>query len=388
MPQPSPQPSPQPGPGRSPGRTPTMPRPDQTRPEQFPTFDRPIFISGKVLLDDGTPPPEPVAIERVCHGQPRTEGYTDTKGRFSFQLGNNLAVMQDASIGNSDQDLFGAGGGRSSRPLGGVGGRPITERDLMGCELRAVLPGYRSEPISLAGRRTLDNPDVGVILLKRIANVEGLTVSLTSAMAPKDAKKAYEKGLKEATKKKWANARVQFEKAVEVYPKYAAAWFELGRVYEQEQNAEEARKAYSQALSADDKFVKPYMRLMEMAAREQKWEEVAKTSDKVLQLNPYDFPGAYFYNAVANLSLRNYDEAEKSAREAAKLDPKNSFPKIRHVLGIILANKNQYEAAAENLRLYLQYAPQAADGDVVRKQLAELDRLIGAKPAPVAQPQQ
>src|SRR5262249_57564148 len=56
---------------------------------QFPEMQRPIFLSGKVMLDDGTPPPETVVIERICNGNPRPEAYTDSKGRFSFQLPNN-----------------------------------------------------------------------------------------------------------------------------------------------------------------------------------------------------------------------------------------------------------------------------------------------------------
>ena len=49
---------------------------------------QPIFISGRVLLDGGMAPPEPVLIERVCNGMSRREGYTDGKGHFEFQLGH------------------------------------------------------------------------------------------------------------------------------------------------------------------------------------------------------------------------------------------------------------------------------------------------------------
>src|SRR5690348_15733346 len=40
-----------------------------------------LYISGAVVMQDGTPPPEPVAIERVCGGAAHKEGYTDSKGR-------------------------------------------------------------------------------------------------------------------------------------------------------------------------------------------------------------------------------------------------------------------------------------------------------------------
>jgi hypothetical protein len=42
--------------------------------QQFPDMmQRPIFLSGKVIMEDGTPPPDSVVIERVCNGMPRPE---------------------------------------------------------------------------------------------------------------------------------------------------------------------------------------------------------------------------------------------------------------------------------------------------------------------------
>src|SRR5882724_2385947 len=118
---------------------------------RFPDQQRPIFISGKVMLDDGNPPGDSVVIERVCNGNPRAEGYTDSKGRFSFQLGQNQGVMQDASMGSAGVGGIGGYGTQggtfgNDRTGGGFGGASrgggFSERDLMGCEIRAALPGF------------------------------------------------------------------------------------------------------------------------------------------------------------------------------------------------------------------------------------------------------
>jgi tetratricopeptide (TPR) repeat protein len=245
--------------------------------------------------------------------------------------------------------------------------------------LRESLPGFRSESVNLATRRAMDNPDVGTIILKRLANVEGLTISATSALAPKEARKAFDKGRDISKKKKWPEAEKEFQKAVSLYPKYAVAWYELGRIYQQQENWEQARKAYSEALTADGKYVSPYMQMALLSARENNWQDVADTTDRVLKLNPFDFPQAYFYNAVAHLNLNHLDAAEKSAREAIKLDPQHRMPKVQHVLGIILARKEDYSGAAENMRAYLQFAPNANDTDVVKKQLAEVEKFSSAR---------
>src|ERR1700676_3729986 len=70
-------------PGTTPGgataRTPTTP----TLPGRTPTnssidLNRGIFLSGRVMMDDGTAPPEPVRIERLCSGgAARAELYTE-----------------------------------------------------------------------------------------------------------------------------------------------------------------------------------------------------------------------------------------------------------------------------------------------------------------------
>jgi len=347
-------------------------------------MQRPLFLSGRVMMEDGTPPPDSVVIERVCNGIPRPEAYTDSRGRFSFQLGQNTAMMADASFG-SVVDPLDMGRGQSSSAFGRTG-RGVSERDLMGCELRASLPGYRSNIVSLAGRRVMDNPDVGTIVLRRLGNVEGTTISMTSLQAPKEAKRAYEKGQEALRRKKWEEAQAQFEKAVQGYPNYAVAWFELGMLYERQKRLEQARQAYGEALRADGKFIKPHLQLAQLAAQERKWQEAADTTERILRLNPFDFPSAYFYHSVANLNLRNLDDAEKSAREALKLDPQHRIPKLEHLLGVILANKADYAGAAEHLKNYIERAPEASDIDTVRKQLVEIEKLLAGRAA--AQPPQ
>ena len=373
-----PTPSPMPGPGRDPGGRFPDPTQQQRQPQQtFPEMQRPIFISGKVVTEDGTPPPEQVIIERVCNGQPRPEGYTDSKGRFSIQLGQNSHMMMDASVGAASDNF--PGSNNSPGGFGGIGGRGsgISERDLMGCELRAVLAGYRSEPVHLGGRRMMDNPDVGTIVLRRLGNVEGLTYSATSMMAPKDAKKAYEKGMDRVKNKKPADAQKEFEKAVALYPKYAAAWFELGAIHQAQNRPAEARKAYEQSLAADSKYTKPYLNMALLSAAENNWQEVADTTERLVRLNPVDYPNAFFYNSVANYNLQKFEAAEKSAAEAVKLDTNHRLPKAQHLLGVLQAMRNNLSGAAENMKAYLKYAPQANDAENVKKQLAEIEKQLG-----------
>ena len=63
-----------------------------------PTQPPSIFLTGRVRLEDGTPPPQSVRIERVCGTATHTEGFTDRKGDFAIQIGSaENASYQDAS---------------------------------------------------------------------------------------------------------------------------------------------------------------------------------------------------------------------------------------------------------------------------------------------------
>src|SRR5580765_8949837 len=106
-------------PGRTTTPTRTPPTPDVSA--------QPMFISGKVMLEGGGTLLEPVAIERICGGVTRREGYSDSKGQFEFQLGLNLG-FQDASENDSRLTP-----GTVSRPGVSSTRRPL---DLTGCEFR------------------------------------------------------------------------------------------------------------------------------------------------------------------------------------------------------------------------------------------------------------
>jgi tetratricopeptide (TPR) repeat protein len=326
-----------------------------------------LFVSGKVVLSDGAPLPEPVKIERACTGTNRLEAHTDLKGRFSFQVGR-------------PQELADA----SDQTLGGVS-RSSRNRTLMDCELRFSLPGFRTETVSLSGDRPLDNPDLGTIILRRIANVEGMTVSATSSLAPKDAKKAYEKGMEAEGKKNAAEARKDFAKAVDLYPRYAAAWYELGKLNEEENQFDEARKSYDQAVVADAKYIPPHERLAWIALRDAKWRELAEHSDTILRLDPIDYPDAYYLSGVGNFQLGNLDAAEKSAREAMTHDAAHMNPRAPYLLGIILAQRHDFAASAPLLRAFLEKNPDVPDAATIRQQLASIEEAAKSQP-PAAQP--
>jgi protein O-mannosyl-transferase len=115
--------------------------------------------------------------------------------------------------------------------------------------------------------------------------------------------------------------------------------------------------------------------------QEGKWQDAADLSGRVLELRPADYPAAYILNAMANLRLGNLALAEKGAREAMRFDGGHPNPRNSYVLGMVLAQKRDFRAAAEFLNAYLTLSPNAPDAEMVRKQLAEIERLARDQPS-------
>ena len=333
--------------------------------------NRPMFISGRVLFDDGTRPNNEIRIERVCAANVRFEAHTDSKGRFSFQLDNNALATADMSAADT-----GGGFGPTSRQMDDQSNR--AGRGGFGrywnCELRASYPGYRSDVVDLANRRALDDPNVGTIVLHRLANVKGSTISLTTAMAPKHAQKEYQKGMQLAEKGKMDEAEKHLLAATTAYPKFAEAWFALGKVQQKENKPDAARKSFQASAAADSKYVNPYGELAMLAAREGKWDEAARLSKQVIDLDAVEYPVAFWYNALANYRLKKLDDAQKSAQELVKLDTKHEFPQAESMLAQIYLDKADYPEAAAHLKTYLTLAPDAKNTDALKAALLKIEQ--------------
>jgi Flp pilus assembly protein TadD len=339
----------------------------------------PVPVAGKVILDSGGAPPEAARVELRCGTNIYLVGFTDSAGGFGSSV-SGTASSQDASL--SEPGAANSGGLMASTiPV-------VTTRDanFQSCEVWATYPGYKSGPMRLPGSSTSTGRiDVGTIILHRLANVPGNTVSVSSLAAPKAAVKALQKGHEFARKQKWAEAMAQFHKATEIYPQYAVAWYEFGRVSAQQGDFVAARETLRRATSIDPKYVAPYLTLAHIASTEKKWAEAMETSEHAIQLDPVDYPEAFFFNAVANINLGHAPEAEKSLRAGIKIDGAHRFPRLHQLLGILLAQRREFTAAAESLRTYLKLAPTAPDAVSVLKQVEELDRLASAGPFPAHQ---
>ena len=350
-----------------------------------------IYLSGRVVMENGTAPDRLVTMERVCNGQVFPEGYIDSKGEFNIQVGGtSVAALEDASTYGTD-----ARGGQMGDPLasGGISGsseRFSTMRnmgfvDLTGCELRAHLDGYRTDAYILGKRSIYDKPEIGTFILHPLEGVSGVTVSAMSLAAPKKARKSYEKGWALWQKSDAAKAAKELEKAVAAHPQYAEAWNLLGKTRLMLNDEPAAREAFTKALEADSSFLPPYSLMTELTVRAGEWPAALRYSGDLLRLNPHDAQ-ARFFQALAAYESGDLDTAGSAIGAVLSDDGiTRQVPQAFHLAGLIHTKRAKFDEAAAAYRQYLAAAPQAPNAGEVRAQLNEWEVLGVIKPAPPAE---
>jgi tetratricopeptide (TPR) repeat protein len=253
---------------------------------------------------------------------------------------------------------------------------------LIGCFLRAALPGYRSDQYDLGKLRAGDvNTNVGVLVLHPFGGGTATVVSATSQAAPKEAQKSLAKARDYIAKRQLGDAESELNKAVQAYPKYAEAWNELGVILQAQNKGAEARKAYREAIASDAKFPPPYLSLARLSATEKNWQEAAEVSESLVKLDASAYPQGYYYDAVVQYNLANYDKALESAEQAVKLDTAHKTPLAEQLLGLLYSMRGDYKSAAEQYRNFLQHAPAGTSLDGAKARLAEAEKQMAANGA-------
>ena len=350
-------------------------------PSPDPELSRPnIVLSGKVVMDDGTEVPGVAAVQTLCKGQKRTVTHTDPSGKFSFELVEQASSLPSIAGGVVDASV----GSNDGLPIGDSPSPLHNRRQWRECAVLADLVGFTSEPVELISRVDNNGGNLGSLVLHRIANVQGLTISATSAAAPEDAKKALAKGYEQEKKDQLNTAFEAFQKAVELYPQYAVAWFELGRINLAKGDIAAAKLAFGKSVEADAHYVSPYLGLAQIGIQQQKWQDVAVLSGKVVEMNPINFPSAWLYNGYANFYMGRMADAQKSALAGLKIDPEHRVPKLEYLLGMVLMEVKDYPGATTHMQTFLKVVSDPREIAEAKKQLAQISRLAETSAASIS----
>ena len=333
-------------------------------------------------MDDGKPPPERVVVRMDCGAAIRTypirgsfpQDVTDSKGRFTFYPGSHSAIrVADASAAMATT----TGPSELPRIVRFEDAAPeatLRVRDLSNCFLHVELPGYRSDRLRLRDFRGMGALNVGALVLHRLDGVSGRAFSPTTLSAPGAATSAFHKGVEallgEGAKHKQAIRHL--EKAVRLYPQFAAAWWALGEARAGIKDGVRARKAYTRSMHADPNYLRPYEPLIDDAFHRKDWPALESLAERYLALAPGTSLVRY-RAAVAAINQGKTDAAARTAMEVVARGEANEWPRIHVILGLVHENRSEFGKAAESYRAFLTAAPNAPLADTVKNQLVELE---------------
>lgn len=309
-------------------------------------------LFGKLTVEGERVLWEPVLVTVDCKGKTVHTAQSDFAGNFAI-LG--VKIPQSLSLQ-----------GDTKRQM---------ETYLEGCTVQGVLTGFHSSAVRLTARNLRDDPELGSLTLTRERASRGSSVSDTTNSAPAKAIKQFEAAASAMMEQKPDRAERALKKAVGIYPSFAQAWYELGRL-QLASSHQDAAASFAKAAAADPKYIPPLKQLSALAEQTGNWQEVLDRTNAALSLDPAGDMRLWYYSAVANLQLGKTGAAEASALKSLALDPLHNVPNTEQVLAVALAKEGDYSGALEHLRNCITYLPAGEGADLVKQQIAQLEKRL------------
>lgn len=203
-------------------------------------------------------------------------------------------------------------------------------------------------------------------------------VSATSLAAPKKAKFAFTKAMRELDKGPSASldkARQHLENAVAEYPEYAAAWTKLGQVKADTGDPDGAIVALEKSVSLDERFLLPYDALVWLYMAKEDWDHATELTQFVLGINPAYTKMRWYRAGCAYESGRDDEALALFGEIRDDSEAVNQFPQTHLLMGLIHAQRGQLGDAAAAYKSYLELDPNVRDAEAIKKQLSEWEQI-------------
>ena len=201
-----------------------------------------------------------------------------------------------------------------------------------------------------------------------------IPVASIGQTGPAEARRVFDQAEQAARENRTAEAVQGYERAVSLAPRFAEAWCRLGELQLNSHQLEAARKSLQAAMEADPDYAAPYGLLARLEHDTGDWKGLLATTERMMRIDPGENRLNYMYNAVANYNLHNAEAAERSIREAIRLDTGHEYPECWRLLGEMLRQRGDYAGAAAQYREFLRFAKPGPETDAVRARLADVEK--------------
>ncbi len=187
---------------------------------------------------------------------------------------------------------------------------------------------------------------------------------------PKNAVAYYNLGLALSGQKKLDEAIAAYRKAIQLNPKDAKAYYNLGNALSNQKKLAEAIAAYHKAIQLNPQYAAAYVNLGNALDDQKKFDEAIFAYQKAIQLNP-QYAEAYYNLGIVLDNQKKLAEAIAAYHKAIQLNPQYAAAYVN--LGNVLAKQNKFDEAIAAYHKAIQLNPKLAEayynlGNVLSKQ--------------------
>ncbi|HKW62213.1 MAG TPA: tetratricopeptide repeat protein [Candidatus Acidoferrum sp.] len=254
--------------------------------------------------------------------------------------------------------------------------------------IRATLQGYEPGEAHVDfrnGDSTLQNVDISLTPRRREeSGSPNGTIPAEALKIPKNARTEFEHGSRLLNEKKdFSRSIAAFQRAIELYPRYADAYFLMGTAQMQTSAASDAEASLRKAMVLDGHMIAPYYPLALLLFGQRRYAEEEMLLLEAQKLDPTDwrFP---FELARCQAQQGRWESALRYGQEAGA--SANVPSKIHLLLSDIYANSNRPREAVAELELFAKLDPASSYMGRVREVLPILRQRSAASTLPSSGP--
>ena len=199
------------------------------------------------------------------------------------------------------------------------------------------------------------------------------SISAAVLNIPPKAESEFDKGVSALKKQNFDEAQKRFNKAIEMYPRYAAAINNLGVIAMQQGRLDEGQTFFEQALKADDQYAPPYLNLAKSRMGHQKYEDAQQLLSKATSLEPSNVEVLGLLT-VLDYQTNQMPAALANARKVHNLPAHERFAFAHFVAGRILETQNLPNDALAEYRLFLKESPEGPTAVKARSAIDTIEK--------------
>jgi tetratricopeptide (TPR) repeat protein len=204
-------------------------------------------------------------------------------------------------------------------------------------------------------------------------------VSVRELKIPEKARTEFDKGLDRAVKDDPTGGIAHFQKAIQVFPRYFEAYYNMGAADMRLGRYDDAMKAFQTSIDlSGGQYALPQFGYGYLLCLQGRAGEAEKIIRRGLELDDVSAEG-FVILSEALTQLHRLDEAEKSAHEALLRDQK--YPGVYLALADVAEKKGDDRAEVQALDSYLKLQPNSPASELARKlRDAAAQRLANSPP--------